>query len=90
MHAATQPRDAPCKGSDEDRDAYLERAREVFGVREFRPGQRVLLEAVLRGQDALGILPTGGGKSLIYQLASLFLPRPVVVVTPDCFGRRPN
>ncbi|HEY6556346.1 MAG TPA: RecQ family ATP-dependent DNA helicase, partial [Polyangiaceae bacterium] len=40
------------------------------------------MEAVFAGQDALGILPTGGGKSLCYQLPSLFLPKPVVVVSP--------
>jgi ATP-dependent DNA helicase RecQ len=62
--------------------ALTARAQEVFGIREFRPGQRDLLTAVLQGRDALGILPTGGGKSLVFQLASLYLPRPVVVVTP--------
>jgi ATP-dependent DNA helicase RecQ len=53
-----------------------------FGVTRFRPGQRELIEAALSGRDALGLLPTGGGKSLPYQLAALFLPRPVVVVSP--------
>jgi ATP-dependent DNA helicase RecQ len=53
-----------------------------FGVRRFRPGQRDLIEAALGGRDALGILPTGGGKSLPYQLAALYLPRPVIVVSP--------
>ncbi|HWE22450.1 MAG TPA: RecQ family ATP-dependent DNA helicase, partial [Myxococcales bacterium] len=53
-----------------------------FGVKRFRPGQRDLIEAALTGRDALGILPTGGGKSLIYQLAALFLSRAVIVVSP--------
>ncbi len=53
-----------------------------FGLTRFRPGQRELLEAVLAGQDALGVLPTGGGKSLVYQLAALFFEQPVVVVSP--------
>jgi len=57
-------------------------AAQVFGVMAFRPGQRELIEAALGARDAFGILPTGGGKSLCYQLASLFLPKPVVVVTP--------
>jgi ATP-dependent DNA helicase RecQ len=57
-------------------------ARERFGIDDFRPGQRELLGAVFARQDALGILPTGAGKSLIYQLAALFLPKPVVVVSP--------
>src|SRR5689334_106614 len=53
-----------------------------FGARQLRPGQRELMEAVLRGRDALGMLPTGGGKSLTYQFPALFLPRAVAVVTP--------
>ena len=53
-----------------------------FRVTRFRPGQRELIEAALGGRDALGILPTGGGKSLPYQLAALFLSRPVIVVSP--------
>jgi ATP-dependent DNA helicase RecQ len=60
----------------------LAKAREVFGLQDFRPGQLELLEAVLGKRDAVGILPTGGGKSLVFQLASLYPPRPVVVVTP--------
>jgi DEAD/DEAH box helicase len=52
----------------------------VFGIAGFRPGQQDLLAAALGGRDAVGVLPTGGGKSLVYQLASP--PRPVVVVTP--------
>ena len=57
-------------------------ARERFGIDRFRPGQRELLDAIFAGRDAVGILPTGAGKSLVYQLAALFLPKPVVVVSP--------
>jgi ATP-dependent DNA helicase RecQ len=60
----------------------LATARRVFGIEGFRPGQLELTQAVLQGRDAVGVLPTGGGKSLVFQLASLFLPRPVVVVSP--------
>jgi len=61
----------------------LEReARTRFGVRKFRPGQRPLIEAVLSGQDAVGVLPTGAGKSLVYQLPALRLEKPVLVVSP--------
>ncbi|MBI5549793.1 MAG: ATP-dependent DNA helicase RecQ, partial [Deltaproteobacteria bacterium] len=53
-----------------------------FGFRSFRPGQRELIEAVLAGRDALGVLPTGGGKSLTYQLPALALRGLTVVVSP--------
>ena len=60
----------------------LRAARSRFGIKGFRPGQREILDAVFAGQNALGIMPTGGGKSLTYQLPALFLDRPVVVVSP--------
>jgi ATP-dependent DNA helicase RecQ len=53
-----------------------------LGVKTYRPGQRPLIEAVLQGRHALGILPTGSGKSLCFQLPSFFLPRAVLVVSP--------
>jgi ATP-dependent DNA helicase RecQ len=62
--------------------AILRQARARFNVRGFRPGQREIIEAVFNGRDVLGILPTGAGKSLTYQLPALFLPKPVVVVSP--------
>jgi ATP-dependent DNA helicase RecQ len=51
-------------------------------VRRFRPGQRDLIDAALAARDALGLLPSGGGKSLTYQIPALFLRRAVVVVSP--------
>ena len=62
--------------------AVLQEAQRRFGIRRFRPGQREVLEAVFAGRDTLAIMPTGAGKSLTYQLPALFLPRPVVVVSP--------
>lgn len=59
-----------------------ELARKHFGIKGFRAGQREILEAVCEGKDVLGILPTGGGKSLTYQLPALFFEHPVVVVSP--------
>ncbi|MBP7147077.1 MAG: ATP-dependent DNA helicase RecQ [Acidobacteria bacterium] len=63
-------------------DDLLRLARDRFGVRRFWPGQRELIEAVLSGRDALGILPTGGGKSLCFQLPALLLDGTTVVVSP--------
>lgn len=60
----------------------LQEAKARFGIKGFRPGQREVLEAVFSGKDVLGLMPTGAGKSLTYQLPALFLPRPVVVVSP--------
>jgi ATP-dependent DNA helicase RecQ len=47
-----------------------------------RPGQKEALEAVLQGHDTLAVLPTGAGKSAIYQIAALMIPGPTVVVSP--------
>ena len=56
--------------------------RRHFGFPEFRPGQEAALRRVLAGRDALVVMPTGAGKSLIYQLAALLLPGTAVVVSP--------
>jgi len=56
--------------------------RTHFGFEAFLAGQRELIEAVLAGRDALGILPTAGGKSLTYQLPALLQPGTVLVVSP--------
>ena len=53
-----------------------------FGYDSFRPGQESLISAVLSGRDALGIMPTGAGKSLCYQVPALILPGLTLVVTP--------
>jgi ATP-dependent DNA helicase RecQ len=65
-----------------DWDRIRREAWERFGVRRFRPGQRDLLEAVLTGRDALGILPTGADRSLAFQLPAVLLRGTVVVVSP--------
>ena len=59
-------------------ESYLER----FGLSEFRPGQRDVVEAVLAGKDVLCIMPTGGGKSLCFQLPSLARDGLTLVVSP--------
>src|SRR5215211_74904 len=53
-----------------------------LGHASFRPGQREAVEAALAGRDALIVMPTGGGKSLCYQLPGLGSPRLTVVVSP--------
>ncbi|MGA0292048.1 MAG: DEAD/DEAH box helicase, partial [Synechococcus sp.] len=53
-----------------------------FGWDGFRPGQRPVVDAVLAGRDALAVLPTGGGKSLCYQLPALVREGLVVVISP--------
>ncbi|HEX6588598.1 MAG TPA: ATP-dependent DNA helicase RecQ [Longimicrobiales bacterium] len=64
----------------EDRLASV--LRETFGHDRFREGQKELMEAVLAGRDTLAIMPTGSGKSLIYQLPALMLDGLTVVVSP--------
>jgi ATP-dependent DNA helicase RecQ len=53
-----------------------------LGYPDFRAGQRPLIDAVMAGRDALGVLPTGGGKSVCYQIPSLMLGGLTLVVTP--------
>jgi ATP-dependent DNA helicase RecQ len=64
------------------RHPLLRTLRERFGLESFRPGQEDAIRAVLAGRDALVIMPTGSGKSLVYQLPGLLLPGLTVVVSP--------
>ena len=54
----------------------------VFGFPDFRPGQEEIVAAVEAGRDVLAIMPTGGGKSLCYQLPALTRPGVTVVISP--------
>ena len=54
----------------------------IFGYREFRPGQRRIIDAVLAGKDCIGVMPTGAGKSLTFQLPAKLLPGAVLVLSP--------
>lgn len=56
--------------------------RQVFGFDGFRPGQEEIVDAVAAGRDVLAIMPTGGGKSLCYQLPALMRDGLTVVISP--------
>ncbi|MGX8699615.1 MAG: RecQ family ATP-dependent DNA helicase, partial [bacterium] len=56
--------------------------QEKFGFRSFRDGQEQLIDAILSGWDAFGVMPTGGGKSLCYQVPALLLEGVTLVVSP--------
>jgi ATP-dependent DNA helicase RecQ len=57
-------------------------AREVLGFDDFRPGQEAAMKAVASGRDTLAVLPSGAGKTAVYQVAGELLDGPVVVVSP--------
>ena len=63
-------------------DAAREVLRARFGFPDFRPGQERAVASVLAGRDCLVVLPTGGGKSICYQVPALVLPGLTVVVSP--------
>ena len=56
--------------------------KQYYGHTAFRPGQEELIQGILAGRDALGVMPTGGGKSLCYQIPALLLPGLTLVVSP--------
>lgn len=56
--------------------------KKYFGYDAFREGQEPLVDALLSGQDAMGIMPTGAGKSLCYQIPALLLPGITLVISP--------
>jgi ATP-dependent DNA helicase RecQ len=56
--------------------------KDVFGYDSFRPGQREIIDAVLSGRDCVGVMPTGSGKSLTYQVPAIAMGRFALVVSP--------
>jgi RecQ family ATP-dependent DNA helicase len=63
----------------QDPEAVLKR---IFGLKAFRPHQRAVCDAVIAGRDALLVMPTGGGKSLCYQLPGIVRGGPTLVISP--------
>jgi ATP-dependent DNA helicase RecQ len=63
-------------------DLLLDTLHRTFGYREFRPLQREIIEATLEGRDVFAVLPTGGGKSLCFQLPALTRTGLTLVVSP--------
>ena len=64
------------------REEQIQDILSTFGVPKLRAGQERLIDCALKGQNALGVLPTGHGKSLCYQAAALLLGGTTVVVSP--------
>lgn len=57
-------------------------ARQTFGYESLRPGQEEAIKSALAGRDTLAVMPTGSGKSAIYQIAGVQIPGPTIVVSP--------
>ena len=76
-------------GDSEDRepkkkmnDKAIETLKKVYGHQAFRPGQQELVDGLLAGRDVLGVMPTGFGKSLCYQIPALLLSGTTLVISP--------
>lgn len=62
--------------------AALEALTRYFGYDSFRPGQQGIVEALLAGRDVLGVMPTGAGKSVCYQIPAALSPDATLVISP--------
>jgi len=56
--------------------------RDTFGYQQFRPGQQTIINTAISGRDCLVVMPTGGGKSLCYQIPALVMDGLTLVVSP--------
>ncbi len=64
------------------RNLALEVLKKYFGYEHFRNGQETLIHSILSGRDALGIMPTGAGKSLVYQIPGIIMEGVTLVISP--------
>ena len=72
----------PRPGVPDSELTSVEVLQRYWGYEAFRPLQQEIVEAVLAGRDTLGLMPTGGGKSITFQVPGLMLPGLTLVVTP--------
>jgi ATP-dependent DNA helicase RecQ len=65
-----------------EKDLLVENLQRYFGFDQFKAAQRPIIESVMAGKDTFAIMPTGGGKSLCYQLPALMLPGVAIIISP--------
>lgn len=75
-------RDEEIKITNDNNFAMYEILKKYFGYTEFRKGQKEIIENILLGKDLLGVLPTGAGKSVCYQVSALCLQGITIVISP--------
>ena len=73
---------APAPTGAEPLEAPEDVLKRVFGYASFREGQREVIDAILSGRDVLGVMPTGAGKSICYQVPALAMPGCALVISP--------
>jgi ATP-dependent DNA helicase RecQ len=82
MEKSIDPKRVRARGRRPVAPALRAALRDRFSLESFRPGQEETIRAILDGRDAIVVMPTGSGKSLVYQLPSVLLPGLTLVVSP--------